>query len=375
MRAVILAAFLAFTLTMVLTPLAAKLFRRLKAGQPIRSEGVQAHLAKAGTPTMGGVVFIFTACVAFLAGHGVLMMIPEADEFARPRGVTATGATLIGIFVLAGFVGFLDDWKKIRKKNSGGISGKAKIAGLSLAAAGVGSFASYYTGSLTGNDRGLTETVFSPYVSFTQDIGSLPLTQIGTVVLFVFVVNAAGNGANLTDGLDGLLTGTSIMVFGAYLLIGFWQYRHWCGNQNPTNTSFCYDVRDPVEIALVAGAVAGALFGFLWWNTSPATIFMGDSGSLALGALIAGMAFATKTIFLLPVIGALFVIETMGSMIQYTSFKLTRKRVFRMAPIHHHFELAGWSEVNVVVRFWIIAGIGVALGLGFFFADFLRAAG
>ncbi|WP_025274213.1 phospho-N-acetylmuramoyl-pentapeptide-transferase [Haloglycomyces albus] len=369
MRAVILAAFAAFALTMVLTPWAAKAFRRLKAGQPIRTDGPQTHLTKSGTPTMGGVVIIVTAILAFLLGHVVLMALPDANTFERPRGITATGAVLVGIFALAGFVGFLDDWLKIRKKNSGGISGRAKIAGLSLSAAGVGAFGAYYTGSVG-------QTVFSPYLSFTQDITWLPVTKIGIVVLFVFIVNAAGNGANLTDGLDGLLTGTSIMVFSAYLVVGFWQYRHWCGSPDGVlNQSYCYDVRDPLEVALVAGAVAGALFGFLWWNTSPATIFMGDSGSLALGALIAGMAFATKTIFLLPIIGALFVIETMSRIIQFTSFRLTGRRVFRMAPIHHHFELAGWSEVNVVVRFWIIAGIGIAMGLGFFFADFLRVAG
>ncbi|HEU5127317.1 MAG TPA: phospho-N-acetylmuramoyl-pentapeptide-transferase [Glycomyces sp.] len=374
MRAVIIAAFVAFALTMALTPIAAKAFRRLKAGQPIRTDGPQTHLTKAGTPTMGGVVFIFTTVVAYIVGHLVLMALPEADKFSRPTNFTATGIVLIGLFVACGFVGFIDDWLKIRKKHSGGISGKMKMLGLTVAAVIFGIFALYYTGSV--DDPHISDTVATPYLSFTQDIDWLPLTNIGAVILFVFVVNATANGVNLTDGLDGLATGASMMAFAAYLIIGFWQYRHWCGGAGEAlSPSYCYDVRDPLEIALIAGAAAGAMFGFLWWNTSPAQIFMGDSGALGLGGLIAGLALTSKTILLLPIVGALFVIITCSSIIQYTSFKLTGRRVFRMAPLQHHFELAGWSEVNIVVRFWIIAGIGVAIGLGLFYSEFLTAVG
>ena len=377
MRAVIIAAFVAFALTMALTPLAANAFRRLKAGQPIRTDGPQTHLTKAGTPTMGGVVFIVTTVIAYAVGHLVLMALPEVQEgvtFHRPTGFTATGIVIIGLFVTCGFVGFIDDWLKIRKKHSGGISGKMKILGLTIAATVFGIIAVYYTGSIETDD--ISETVATPYLSFTQDIDWMPLTKIGMVVLFVLIVNATANGVNLTDGLDGLATGASMMAFAAYLIIGFWQYRHWCGGAGEDlSASYCYDVRDPLEIALIAGAAAGAMFGFLWWNTSPAKIFMGDSGALGLGGLIGGLALASKTILLLPIIGALFVIITFSVMIQITSFKLTGRRVFRMAPLQHHFELAGWSEVNIVVRFWIIAGIGMTIGLGFFFADFLRIAG
>ncbi|RRS01972.1 phospho-N-acetylmuramoyl-pentapeptide-transferase [Glycomyces terrestris] len=373
MRAVIVAAFVAFALTMALTPLAAKLFRRLKAGQPIRTDGPQTHLAKAGTPTMGGVVFIFTTVLAYVAGHLVLMALPEADteKFSRPTGFTATGIVLIGLFVSCGFVGFIDDWLKIRRKHSGGISGRAKVIGLSIAATIFGIVAVYYQGSIVTSE--ISETVATPFISFTRDL-PINITEIGMVVLIVLLVNATANGVNLTDGLDGLATGSSMMAFMAFLIIGFWEYRHWCGGAQPAD-NLCYDVRDPLEIALIAGAAAGAMFGFLWWNTSPAQIFMGDSGSLSLGALIAGLAIASKTILLLPIVGALFVITTASVMIQVTSFKLTGRRVFRMSPIQHHFELAGWSEVTIVVRFWIIAGIGVAIALGFFFADFLRIAG
>ncbi|NUQ87380.1 MULTISPECIES: phospho-N-acetylmuramoyl-pentapeptide-transferase [Glycomyces] len=375
MRAVIVAAFVAFALTMALTPLAAKLFRRLKAGQPIRSDGPQTHLAKAGTPAMGGVVFIFTTVLAYVAGHLVLMALPEQVNgvtFNRPTGFTATGIVLIGLFVACGFVGFIDDWIKIRKKHSGGISGRMKILGLSIAAAIFGLVAVYYTGSIHTDE--ISETVATPYLSFTREVEWLNVTKIGMVIIIIFLVNATANGVNLTDGLDGLATGASMMAFLAYMIIGFWEYRHWCGGAQPA-ANLCYDVRDPLEIALVAGAAAGAMFGFLWWNTSPAQIFMGDSGALGLGGLIAGLALTSKTILLLPIVGALFVIITCSSIIQYTSFKLTGRRVFRMAPLQHHFELAGWSEVNIVVRFWIIAGIGVAIALGFFFADFLRIAG
>ena len=375
MRAVIVAAFVAFALTMALTPLAAKAFRRLKAGQPIRTDGPQTHLVKAGTPTMGGVVFIFTTVLAYIAGHLVLMALPEEVDgliLNRPTGFTATGIVLIGLFVSCGFVGFIDDWLKIRKKHSGGISGRAKVLGLSICASIFGVVAVYYTGSIDTDQ--ISETVATPYISFTRDVPFLDITKIGMVVLIVLLVNATANGVNLTDGLDGLATGAAMMGFLAFMVIGFWEYRHWCGGPQPAD-NLCYDVRDPLELALIAGAAAGAMFGFLWWNTSPAQIFMGDSGSLSLGALIAGLAIASKTILLLPIVGALFVICTASVMIQVTSFKLTGRRVFRMSPIQHHFELAGWSEVTIVVRFWIIAGIGVAIALGFFFADFLRIAG
>jgi phospho-N-acetylmuramoyl-pentapeptide-transferase len=373
-RAVIVAAFVAFALTMALTPIAAKLFRRLKAGQPIRTDGPQTHLAKAGTPTMGGVVFIFTTVLAYICGHLVLMALPEADteRFSRPTGFTATGIVLIGLFISCGFVGFIDDWLKIRRKHSGGISGRAKVIGLTIAATIFGLVAVYYRGSIITSE--ISETVATPFVSLSGATGSFNVTEIGMVVVIVLLVNATANGVNLTDGLDGLATGASMMAFMAFLIIGFWEYRHWCGGAQPAD-DLCYDVRDPLEIALIAGAAAGAMFGFLWWNTSPAQIFMGDSGSLSLGALIAGLAIASKTILLLPIVGALFVITTASVMIQVTSFKLTGRRVFRMSPIQHHFELAGWSEVTIVVRFWIIAGIGVAIALGFFFADFLRIAG
>jgi phospho-N-acetylmuramoyl-pentapeptide-transferase len=215
------------------------------------------------------------------------------------------------------------------------------------------------------------ETVASENVSFVKDLQWLDISKYGALVLFVFVVISMSNAVNLTDGLDGLATGTSVMVIGSYALVAFWQYRHW--DVDPSYTGlYTYEVRDPLEIAIVAGAAAAACFGFLWWNASPARIFMGDTGSLALGGLIAGLAFATRTVLLLPLLGILFTVIAVTWVIQIASYQLWQRRVFRMVPLQHHFELAGWSEVNIVVRFWIIAGLGVASALGLFYADFLR---
>jgi phospho-N-acetylmuramoyl-pentapeptide-transferase len=192
-------------------------------------------------------------------------------------------------------------------------------------------------------------------------------------VLFVvwayFMVTATSNGVNLTDGLDGLATGASCMVFGAYVIIAFWQFGNNCVNPAPVNN--CYNVRDPLDMAIIAAAAMGACFGFLWWNASPARIFMGDTGSLALGGALAGIAMTTRTELLLIVLGGLFVIETLSVIVQVFSFRFFRRRVFNMAPVHHHFEIAGWNENTVIVRFWIINGLAVAFGLGVFYAEFL----
>jgi len=368
MRAVIVAAFVSFILSILLTPLAIRLFTRLKADQPIRAEGPQTHLTKKGTPTMGGVVFILGTVLAYVAGHLTLgFALPKVQQKLTPAAPTTTGIVLLGLFVCTGMLGFVDDYLKVSKKNSLGLNMRAKLIGQALIGAVFGVVALY----LPGNRH---QTVGSHFVSFVKDIHWLDIGKVGAVLLFVFVVMAMSNAVNLTDGLDGLATGTSVMVIGAYAALGFWQYRHW--NLDPAYCTpsqvYCYDARDPLEVALVAAAAAGACFGFLWWNASPARIFMGDTGALGLGSLIAGLALATKTVLLLPIIALLFVIITVTWVMQIGSFKLTGKRIFRMVPLQHHFELAGWSEVNIVIRFWIIAGLGVAIGIGLFYADFLR---
>ena len=367
MRAVIVAAAVAFIFSLFGTPIAIRVFTALKAGQPIRAVGPASHQGKKGTPTMGGVAFIGATVIAYVAGHVALTTLPEA-QIAQVRP-TMTALVLLGLFVFCGAVGFLDDFLKVRKRNSSGLSAKGKLLGQLLVGVGFG-VAALYVPSSNG------QTVASEHISFIRDISFLDVGKVGSVLIFVFVIMSMSNGVNLTDGLDGLATGASILVLGAYSLIGFWQYRHWCGDRDyALANNYCYEVRDPLEVALIAAAAAGACVGFLWWNTSPARIFMGDTGALGLGGLIGGLAMATRTTLLSIIIGGLFVIVTMSVVIQIISFKTTGKRVFRMSPLQHHFELAGWSEVNIVVRFWIIAGIGVAIGLGLFYSDFLAVMG
>ncbi len=363
MRAVFVAAAVAFVLSIFGTPLAIKAFTRLRADQPIRAEGPQTHLGKKGTPTMGGVVFIVATLIAYVAGHLALTGLP--DEQKRPEGPTVTGVVLLGLFVFTGLLGFIDDYLKVTKRNSLGLSMRAKLVGQALIGAVFGIIALYFP----SDESDLT--VASTKISFVRDIDWLEISKVGAVIVFIFIVMAMSNAVNLTDGLDGLATGTSVMVIGCYTAVAFWQYRHWFPDDDYGGI-YKYFSRDPLEIALVAGACAGACFGFLWWNASPARIFMGDTGSMALGALIAGLAVSTKTIMLLPILSILYVIITVTWIMQIGSYRLTGRRIFRMVPLQHHFELAGWSEVNIVIRFWIIAGLGVAAALGLFYADFLR---
>ncbi|MCW2831954.1 MAG: phospho-N-acetylmuramoyl-pentapeptide-transferase, partial [Aeromicrobium sp.] len=190
------------------------------------------------------------------------------------------------------------------------------------------------------------------------------------LILFIWVMIAgSSNAVNLTDGLDGLAAGASVMTFGAYTLVNIWQNNQWCGRASGPK---CYDVRDPLDLAVVAAAITGACFGFLWWNASPAKIFMGDTGSLSLGGAMAGFALMTRTELLLVVIGGLFVAITMSVILQVGWFKISGgKRIFRMAPLQHHFELLGWAEITIVVRFWIISGLCVATGLGIFYSEWV----
>ncbi len=194
------------------------------------------------------------------------------------------------------------------------------------------------------------------------------------VIWILLLIAGMSNGVNLADGLDGLATGASMMVFGAYTLICIWQSNQSCATAPGAK---CYEVRDPLDLAVVAAALTGALFGFLWWNASPAKIFMGDTGSLSLGGAVAGFGVMTRTELLVLLLGGLFVIITASVILQVSWFKVTKrtsgvgKRLFRMAPLQHHFEMLGWEQVNVVIRFWIISGLCVATGLGLFYAEWV----
>ncbi|MGI5374740.1 phospho-N-acetylmuramoyl-pentapeptide-transferase [Streptomyces sp. CA-251387] len=337
-------------LTLVGTPLLIKLLARKGYGQYIRDDGPREHHSKRGTPTMGGIAFILATVAAYFL-----------SKLITGKPPTFSGVLVIGLMAGMGLVGFLDDYIKIVKRRSLGLRAKAKMAGQLL-----GGIAFAVLSLQFADNRGNTPA--STKLSFVQDFG----WSIGPVLFVVwalFMILAMSNGVNLTDGLDGLATGASVLVFGAYTFIGVWQFQESCANaQTLTNPGACYEVRDPLDLAVVSSALMGACLGFLWWNTSPAKIFMGDTGSLALGGALAGLAICSRTELLLAILGGLFVLITMSVVIQVGSFRLTGKRVFRMAPLQHHFELKGWSEVLVVVRFWIIQGICVIVGLGLFYA-------
>ncbi len=325
--------------------------RKRKLGQQIRDDGPQAHLGKSGTPTMGGIVIIIASLIGYALGH-----------WFTGDPMTASGVLVLFLMTGLGFVGFLDDFIKLFMRRSLGLRSGAKLLG--QATVGV-IFAVLAIRFPDGYDL----TPASEHLSFLADFG----VSIGAVLFVVWVlimVTATSNAVNLTDGLDGLATGAAIMVLAAYVIIGNWQLRNDCTTALAQN---CYNVRDPLDAAVVATVVMGACFGFLWWNAPPAKIFMGDTGSLALGGTLAGLAIVTHTDLLLLILCGLFVIVTLSVVIQVSVFKVTKfktgkpYRVFRMTPLHHHFELVGWAETTIVVRFWLIAGMFVALGLGIFY--------
>jgi phospho-N-acetylmuramoyl-pentapeptide-transferase len=357
MRSVLIAAGVGLIISIFLTPLAIRIFRRQGFGQEIRDDGPETHLSKKGTPTMGGTVIVGATVGGYLAAH--LFMIGEPGW-----GFSATGLLLIFLMVGMGTVGFLDDYLKIRHRRSLGLNKTAKLTGQLVI--GV----TFAVLAVNFPSNGVTPA--STAVSYVRDIAPLTLGVIGFVILAYLFIAGFSNAVNLTDGLDGLAAGSSAMVFASYLIISFWQFTHDCSRELIDG---CYVVRDPLDVTLIAAAAVGACLGFLWWNTSPARIFMGDTGSLALGGLMSGLAIVTRTELLLVVLGGLFVAVTLSVVIQVAFFRATRRRVFRMAPLHHHFELAGWTENTVIVRFWLVTGMAVAFGLGLFYADWLRFAG
>jgi phospho-N-acetylmuramoyl-pentapeptide-transferase len=299
---------------------------------------------------MGGIIFILAAILGYLFAHLV-----------TGNAVTASALLVIGLVVALGFIGFLDDWLKVSRQNSRGLPGRYKLLGQAIAAGVFG-----YLGLQFADKDSLTP--ISEYLSGVRET-TIYLGPALVVIFIIIMVMSASNGVNLTDGLDGLATGASIMTFLAFVLIGVWEFGQSCALNA---TAGCYAVRDPLDLAVLAAAFAGACGGFLWWNASPAKIFMGDVGSLALGGALAGIAITLRTQLLLVVLGFLFVLITASVIIQVAYFKVSGgKRVFKMAPLQHHFELMGWGEVTIVIRFWIIASLGVAAGLGLFYAQWV----
>jgi phospho-N-acetylmuramoyl-pentapeptide-transferase len=353
MRAILLGGGLALLMSLIGTRFAISVFTKWGYGQEIRDDGPTSHHTKRGTPTMGGVVIIVATVVGYFAAKLITMSMPSASALL-----------LLFLFVGMGLVGFVDDFIKISKQRSLGLRSTAKMIGQTVVGVVFGILA---LSSALEDDRG--ETPASLHISFIRDFDSFALPAVVVVVLIWLIITATSNAVNLTDGLDGLATGACVMVFGAYTLVNIWQNNQSC-LISPSGT--CYEVRDPLDLAVVAAAITGACFGFLWWNAAPAAIFMGDTGSLALGAALAGFAILTRTELLLVILGGLFLVETLSVMLQVGFFKVSKgRRIFRMAPLHHHFEMLGWEQVTVVIRFWIITGLAVAAGLGIFYAEWV----
>jgi phospho-N-acetylmuramoyl-pentapeptide-transferase len=351
---IVLSAIISALVALLGTPLLIKVLTRRNLAQAIResADGIvyPEHSGKKGTPSMGGLAIV----IAVLLGYGLSHLI-------RWNPPTPSGLLAIYLMVGLALVGFADDYLKVFKSRSGGVRARTKLLGQAAVALSFAWLATQFP-----DDAGLTPA--SQAVSVVRDIPVvLPL---GLFLLWIwFIVTAITNGVNLTDGLDGLAAGASVLVFGGYTLINVWQFGQSCAVEAVTG---CYAVRDPLDLATFAVACAGACFGFLWWNTSPAQIFMGDTGSLALGGGMAALAIMSRTEMLFVLMGGLFVIITLSVIAQVGSFKLTGRRVLRMAPLHHHFEMGGWQEVTIVVRFWLIQGLCTSAALALFYAEWIR---
>ena len=351
MRLVVIAGALATAIALIGTPLLIRLLARRGYAQAIRvstvDEAYPAHEGKRGTPSMGGLAILAGVLIAYFGTHLLAW-----------RPVSYSGLLVLFLMVGLGLVGFADDYLKIFKQRSTGLRARTKLVGQAAIAVAFACLAGI-------GDPAPASTA----ISFIRDT-SLVLPFVLFVLWIWFLITATTNGVNLTDGLDGLASGASVMTFGAYVLISIWQYGQNCSF---TVSETCYSTVSPMDMAIIAAAGAGACFGFLWWNTAPARIFMGDTGALALGGGIAGLAILSRTELLLPLLAGLFVITTLSVIGQVGSYRLTGRRLFRMAPLHHHFEMRGWPEIQIVVRFWIIQGLCVGAGVGLFYAEWVRA--
>ena len=349
MKTILVTGAVSLLLALFGTPLIIRLLRRQGYGQPIRVEGPKSHETKRGTPTMGGAAIVLAAVIGYLVGHLV-----------THDPMTTSGVLILLLMAGLGLVGFVDDFIKIFRQTSLGLRSGTKLAGQAVIGA-------IFALEVLQHPDAVGLTPADAHLSFLRDFGPA-IGTIPFVIWAVVIISGTSNAVNLTDGLDGLATGATILVLASYVLIGIWQERN-------DITLFvapqAYQIRDPLDLAVVAAAVLGACFGFLWWNAPPARIFMGDTGSLALGGVLTGLAICSKTALLLVLLGGLFVIVATSDIIQVGFFKMTRRRVFKMAPLQHHFEMLGWAETTIVIRFWLVSGLCVALGLGVFYAEWL----
>ncbi|MGI9596290.1 MAG: phospho-N-acetylmuramoyl-pentapeptide-transferase [Acidimicrobiales bacterium] len=352
----LIAGAIAFSLSALVTRLLIDFLKRSKIGQPIREDGPQGHMVKAGTPTMGGVGIVLGALGGYLLSDLILTLTTDREGI-----ITTSGLLVMGAACAAGFVGFLDDWIKVSRERNLGLNARLKTAGL----LGVAVLFAVLTVQLTSVPTTL---------GFTRhDFLGIDLGSIGWTIWAVVLIYATSNAVNLTDGLDGLAAGSGIFSFAAYTLVGFWIFRQV---SDADTFNDIYAVAHPLDLAVVAVAMLAGCAGFLWFNAAPAEIFMGDTGSLAIGTALATLALTTNTHLLLPIIGGIYVLETLSVILQVGIFKVTGgKRLFRMAPIHHHFELLGWAETKVIIRFWLIGGGLTLLALGIFYADYVNTVG
>ena len=328
----ILSALTALALSLLLGPKVIGQLRRLKGGQPIRSDGPQSHLSKAGTPTMGG------ALILLAVTFSTLLWADLGNRFVW---------IVLGVLLSFGAIGWLDDWRKVVRRDPNGLPARQKYLLQSIFGAGA-AVALFLTATTP------VETTF--YVPVFKDV-AIPLGALFIVVGYFWIVGFS-NAVNLTDGLDGLAIMPCVLVAGA---MGIFAYAS--GHAVFADYLQIPAIPGAGELTIICAAIAGAGLGFLWFNTYPAQVFMGDIGALALGAALGAIAVIVRQELVLVIMGGIFVIETLSVMVQVASFKLTGRRVFRMAPIHHHFELKGWPEPRVIVRFWIITVVLVLIGL------------
>ncbi|HAX17055.1 MAG TPA: phospho-N-acetylmuramoyl-pentapeptide-transferase [Actinobacteria bacterium] len=310
--------------------------KKRNIGKSIRTDGPQSHSIKAGTPTIGGIAFIVSTSVAFV--------IVTLLKYYRHHEFSMEGIFLLSIFILCGLIGFIDDYIGFRKKRNLGLRGWVKIGLLFLVCIYFILFSKFVLNFPT--------TISIPFTNSVFDIGNW------YYLIVILIIMSTTNAVNLTDGLDGLAAGTSSIVLAVFIFIAFLEWT-------------VFNMKPAIDIAVICGGTIAACLGFLWWNTSPAEIFMGDTGSLALGGLIGAVAIMLKQEILLILIGGIFTIETLSVIIQVLFFKIFKKRVFKMAPIHHHFELLGWPEIKVITRFWLVCFLFAASGFSVYYIKFL----
>jgi phospho-N-acetylmuramoyl-pentapeptide-transferase len=330
----VLACLTALAVSLVLGPYMIRKLTAYKIGQAVRDDGPRSHLTKAGTPTMGGALILVSICVTTLLWGDL------SNKYLW---------VVLLVTLAFGSVGWIDDYRKVVHRNPKGLSARAKFFWQSV----IGLVAACYLAWLAQSQPALNQLIV-PFFKFV----AYPLGTIGFVLLTFVVIVGTSNAVNLTDGLDGLAIGPVIMAATVFGLIAY-----VVGNIVYTNYLYVHHVPRAGELAVLLAALVGAGLGFLWFNAPPAMVFMGDTGSLSIGGALGGVAVVTKHEIVLAIVGGLFVLETVSVVVQVLSYKMTGRRIFKMAPLHHHFEQKGWAEPTIVFRFWIIAAILSMVGL------------